>query len=135
MLVVSDPRLSWAELLSCADIFLAPAVEDICTEPIAQAMAAGVAVVASAVRSIAELVADKSNGLLVKPGEPRALAARLLAAIEDEPLRRKVADLARGQAYEVFGVRAFVENYERLYANVVANGAPGEGIADSAMVA
>lgn len=135
MVIVPDPSHSWPQLAACADVFCCPAVEDICTESIAAAMAAGAVVVGSAVRSVAELIADRHNGLLCKPAEPRTLAGKLLNALEDGELRRRLANVARGQAYEVFGVRAFADNYATLYENVLAGRPASEGIADTAMVA
>ncbi len=133
LLIVPDPRLTWPELVACADVFLQPATDEVCTEPISVAMAAGIPIVASARRSIAELIADRHNGLLVKNSEPKLVAARLLTAIEDKDLVRTVTDLARGQAFEVFGVRAFVDNYRRVYANITEGRPAGDGVRDTAM--
>ncbi|HUN80144.1 MAG TPA: glycosyltransferase, partial [Phycisphaerae bacterium] len=91
--------------------------------------------VGTATRAITELIADKHNGLLARPKEPRALASRLLTAIEDQELRRRVIETARGQAYEVFSVRSFVENCERVYANALGGQSAGEGVRDNAFVA
>lgn len=135
MVSIPTRPLSWAQMLAAADVFMIPAVEETCTESVGWAMAAGVPVVGSAVRSVAELIADRSNGLLALPGVPRALAAKLLTALEDGDLRRKITEVARGQAYEVFGVRQFVDNYARLYSNLRSGKPAGEGIQDSAMVA
>jgi hypothetical protein len=135
MLIVPSSALTWSQLVACADIFLCPAVEETCTEPLATAMAAGIPVVGTAVRSVAEVIADKHNGLLCKPKDPRGLAARLLAAIEDTDLVRKVTEVARGQAYEVFGIRDFADNYARLYENLLAGRPAFDGISDTAMVA
>lgn len=132
LLIVPDSDRTWPELATCADVFLCPAREEIGTEPIAVAMAAGLVVVGTAVRSIAELIADKSNGLLCKPNDPRALAGRLLTALEDVELVRRVTEVARGQAYEVFGVRAFADNYARVYENVLAGRPIGDAVADTA---
>lgn len=132
LLIGPDSNRTWPELVTCADVFLCPAREDICTEPIAVAMAAGLVVVGTAVRSIAELIADKSNGLLCKPNDPRGLAARLLTALEDVELVRRVTEVARGQAYEVFGVRTFADNYARVYENVLAGRAVGDAVTDTA---
>lgn len=135
LVVVPDPRSRWADLVAGADVFLVPAVGDVCTEPIGWAMAAGLPIVGSAVRCVAELIADRSNGLLCKPRRPRLLAARLLTAIEDAGLRTRVGGVARGQAYEVFGIRRFADNFARLYDNVLSGRLPGDGIRDAAMVA
>ncbi|MCZ6683247.1 MAG: glycosyltransferase family 4 protein [Planctomycetota bacterium] len=135
LLSVPSRPVTWAQLVSAADVFMIPALDETCTESVGWAMAAGVPVVGSAVRSVAELIADRSNGLLARPGVSRALAAKLLTALEDADLRRRIAEVARGQAYEVFGVRQFVDNYARLYDNVRSGKPAGVGIHDSAMVA
>ncbi len=135
LISVPDPPDRWADLVAGADVFLIPAVGDVCTEPIGWAMAARLPIVGSAVRCVAELIADRSNGLLCKPRRPRLLAARVLTAIEDAGLRTRVSDVARGQAYEVFGLRRFADDFARLYDNVLSNRLPGDGIHDAAMVA
>jgi glycosyltransferase involved in cell wall biosynthesis len=134
-LMVTDATRTWPELLAAADVLLCPAIDEVCTEPIAWAMASGVAVVGCAVRSVCEMIADKHNGLLCKPKAPRSLAGRILTALEDGELRRRITEAARGQAYEVFSVRAMADNYLRLYENVLAGRPAAEGISDTAMVA
>ncbi|MBN2560739.1 MAG: glycosyltransferase family 4 protein [Phycisphaerae bacterium] len=135
LLTVPDARLTWPQLVTCADVFVVPAVDDVCTEPIAMAMAAGLVVVGSAVRSVAELIANERSGLLCKAGEPRAMAGLILKAIEDDDLRRRLAETARARVYEACGMRAFVDDYARLYENVLSGRMPGDGVRDTAAVA
>lgn len=135
MIVVPDPSLTWPQLVACADVFLAPAVDEIATEPLAIAMAAGLPIVAAAVRSVAELIADGQNGLLYRPDQPRKIAQRVLKAIGDVELRRKLGGTAKAQAFEVFGLRAFRDNYARLYENVLAGRYPADGVPDSMQAA
>lgn len=132
--VIPDSHLSWPELMSAADVFLAPAIGDICTEPIGVAMAAGVVCVGAAVHSVAEVIADRHNGLLSRDTSIETLPARILAAIEDKALVRQVTDVARSQAFEVFGVRAFADNYHRIYQNVLDDAPVIDGVTDTAMV-
>jgi glycosyltransferase involved in cell wall biosynthesis len=134
MLIIPDSALTWPQLVTCADVFLCPAHDEVSTEPIAAAMATGLVIVGTAVRSVAELIADKSNGLLCKPNDPRALAGRLLTALEDADLVRRITEVARGQAYEVFGVRTFADNYAQVYENVLANRPVSDGVHDAAYV-
>jgi glycosyltransferase involved in cell wall biosynthesis len=134
MLIETPAEWSWHEHVACADVLLFPPTDEVCTEPLAAAMAAGVVIVGTAVRSVAEIIADKSNGLLCKPKQARLLAARLLTALEDAELRRSVTDTARAQAYEVFSSRAFLDNYARLYENVLAGRPLADEIRDTAMV-
>lgn len=135
MIIVPPETVRWAELVASADVLLLATEGEAMTEPIAWAMAAGLGIVAPARRSIAELLADRHNGLLCKENRPRPLAGALLRMLEDEQLRRKLADTARGQAYEVFSVRAFVDNHAKLYRNLIAGREVAADVSDTAMVA
>lgn len=133
--VMPGERYRWPELLTGADMLIvAPDGEAEC-EPIAWAMAAGVPVIGAARRSIAELIADRSNGLLCRTNTPRALASAILRLHEDAALRRKIVEVARGQAYEVFGVRGYVDSVKCVYANVMAGRGAADGVSDAAMMA
>lgn len=134
VLTLPDPGLGWPQLAACADVLMIPATGDVCIEPLAAAMAGGLPIVGGAVHCVAEIIADGMNGLLCTHAEPRQLAARLLTALEDEALRGRVTETARGQAYEVFGVRTFTENYRRIYENLLSGDAPSDGVRDAAMV-
>jgi glycosyltransferase involved in cell wall biosynthesis len=123
---------SWPELAACADVFIVPALGEVCTEPIATAMAAGLPVVGFAVRSVAELIGSGHNGLLAKPGDGPALAQQVLRVIEDDGLRRRLVETARAQAYEIAGVRDCVDSYARLYDNVASGRVAGDGVRDTA---
>jgi len=133
--ILPDSQMSWAEILSAADVFLVPAIGDICTEPMGVAMASGVVCVGCAVHSVAEILADRHNGLLCRDATMTSLAERLITAIEDRALVKQVTDVARSQAFEVFGVRAFVDNYARAYQNLMDRKPVADGVSDTAMVA
>jgi len=140
LLTIPDPRLlasggsrrssalTWPELAAYADLFLAPAAGETAVDSISSAMAAGLPIVASAVRPICELIADRQTGLLCKPRQPRLLAARILTALEDRDLSRRLADAARAQAYESLSPRAFIDHHERLYDNILRGRPPPEGL-------
>lgn len=71
-----------------------------------EAMASGVPVVASGISGIPELVHDGVSGLLVPPGDPRALA-RALRLLDDDPeLRERLARAGRETVVREFDVRA-----------------------------
>lgn len=98
-------------------------IGDVSTTSIAWAMAAGVPVVASAVYAVAEIISHKQNGLLVKPERGPRMATRIASCLLDADDSRRMCETARGQAYQVFGVRRFVDQYLQLYRNVT-DGAP-----------
>jgi hypothetical protein len=54
--------------------------------------------------------------------------------LQDRASLDKAREVARGQAYEVFGLRRCIEQHMQVYENVMSERAPGEGIAESARV-
>ena len=130
----SSPEAPFEALVIQADILLLPVSQDISTTAIAWAMAGSTLVVAGAVYATAELLAHQHNALLFKPDTPRRMAIRAAATIGDLEGVAELKDTARGQAYEVFGVRRCIDQYARLYDNLIAGRDPGDGIADSASV-
>ena len=97
-------------------------------------MAAGVAVIGAAGYAVAELIAHKVNGLLFKAEAGKSMAAPIVRWLRDHDSLEKVREAARGQAYEVFSIRRYVDQHIKLYENVCAGVAAGEGISDSAAV-
>jgi glycosyltransferase involved in cell wall biosynthesis len=108
----AKPRAEVAALLREADVVVAPSIwtargdrEGI---PVAlmEAMASGVAVVASALSGIPELVTDGVDGLLVPPGDAAALADALQRLAVDESLRERLSAAGRERVLRDFDVRA-----------------------------
>jgi len=130
----SSPQTPVETLVTRADILLLPVSRDISTTAIAWAMAASTLVVAGAVYATAELLAHRNNSLLIKPDSPRRMGVLAAAAMGDLDGVSELKDTARGQAYEVFGVRRCIDQHARLYDNLIAGRDPGDGIADSASV-
>jgi glycosyltransferase involved in cell wall biosynthesis len=131
-LVRPGDRVPTEQLVAVSDVLVVAARGDVPTTEITWAMAAGVAVIGSAVYAVSEMLASRVNGLLFKqlPGKSMVTAiARLLQDVDAQAMAREVA---RGQAYEVFGLRRFVEQHVRLYENVRAGRLPADGIADPA---
>jgi len=124
--------LGFEELISVCDVLIVNALGDVSTTAIAWAMAAGAAVVGSAIPSIAELIAHKVNGLLFKQVCGKSSVGPLVRLLQDRALLDKAREVARGQAYEVFGLRRFIEQHVQIYENVLRGEAPGHGIVDSA---
>ena len=121
------------QLLAISDTLLVSPRGDAPTTAIAWAMAAGAAVIGTAVYAVAELIANKLNGLLFKQTPGRSMVASLFRLLTDRISQDKVRETARGQAYEVFGLRRCVEQHMRLYDNVLNGSPPGDGIVDSAI--
>lgn len=74
-------------LLAAADVYCHPSLTDGLPNALAEAMAMGVASVASRVGGIPEIMRDDENGLLVTAHDNQELEAGLLRMLDEEPLR------------------------------------------------
>lgn len=105
-------------LLGAADAFALASRWEGMPNSVLEAMAAGLPVVATAVGGCPELVVDAETGLLVPPGDARALADALVSLLSDPPKARKMGQAGRARARDHFSldgmVRANVAIYERL---------------------
>jgi hypothetical protein len=120
------------ELIATADVAAVVPTDEISSGSLAWAMGAGVPVLGTAVRSVAEMISHNTNGLLFKPLPAKRLAVHLAHALADRGPLDRIAEAARGQAYRVFGVARAVGQHKRLYNNLVSGCSAGEGIVDSA---
>jgi glycosyltransferase involved in cell wall biosynthesis len=78
-------------------------------------MAAGVAVVATAVDGTPEVVEDRATGLLIPAGAPSDAADRVLELAGDAHLRHALSDAARKRLSIEFEITQMVQTLEALY--------------------
>lgn len=80
-----------------------------------EAMLARMPVVATAVGSVPEAVADGETGVLVPPDDPEALAAAIRRLRDDDALRRRLAAAARAAAATRMTADVMAAAYLRLW--------------------
>jgi glycosyltransferase involved in cell wall biosynthesis/polysaccharide pyruvyl transferase WcaK-like protein len=85
-------------VLRAADLFILPSLQDALPLALLEAMASGLAVVASRVGDIPAVIADGETGLLTAPGDARGLAQAIARLIGDPALRGRLGQAARGAA-------------------------------------
>ncbi|MBA3365237.1 MAG: glycosyltransferase family 4 protein [Actinobacteria bacterium] len=83
----------------------------------AEAMAHGRPVVATSVGGFLDLVVDGETGVLVPPGDVRALRAALLRLLSDRDLRRRLGTAARERARQHFSWDRITERTLAVYAD------------------
>ena len=103
-------------LLAEAGIFVLSSRSEGLPMSVIEAMAAGLPVVATAVGGIPELVEHERTGILVPPGDARALAAALSRLAGDAGLRQRMGEAGRARAEEHFDVNGFRRAHVELYA-------------------
>jgi len=91
---------------------------------IIEAMSCGKPVVATSVGGVKEAIADA--GIVVPPRSPRDLADAILRLHGDEDLRKRLGERARERVLKLFSRRRFIEEYRRLYLEVVSEYGVGE---------
>lgn len=116
-------RADKADLLAACDVLALPSRQEGLGVAALEAMAAGVAVVASRVGGLAQAVVDGGTGLLVPPEDPRALAAALQKLCDDGALRERLAAAGPARIREGFLAEQMVAAYAALYDELLADSA------------
>jgi glycosyltransferase involved in cell wall biosynthesis len=102
-------------LLEQAAIACLPSASEGMPGALMEAMASGVAVVATDVGGTNELVVDGQSGLLVPAYAPRALADALARVLTDAQLRGRLARGGRLRMEERFSLEVMLQSKERLF--------------------
>jgi glycosyltransferase involved in cell wall biosynthesis len=106
---------SKTQLLDEASLFVLPSYNEGLPMAILEAMAAGLAVVATPVGGIPEVIRDDYNGFLVTPGDVEALAEKLAILANDRHLREVMGRRGREIAEQELDVKPYVERLVALY--------------------
>ncbi len=114
---ISDDELS--ALYGSAEVAVVPSLYEGFSLPAIEAMASGVALVATTGGALPEVVGtDGTTALLVAPNDPRSLADGLTRALADAGLRARIGAAGRRRALERFTwpvtARLTVEQYRLL---------------------
>jgi glycosyltransferase involved in cell wall biosynthesis len=92
-----------------------PSVREAQGISILEAMARRVAVVATDVGGIPEVITSGTDGLLVPPEDPVALARAIARLLSDEPLRRRLAEAGYRTVEERYSLDAQIRRVEAVY--------------------
>ncbi|MDH4340533.1 MAG: glycosyltransferase family 4 protein [Thermoleophilia bacterium] len=108
--------------LSCADVFVAPSVDEPFGQVFLEAMSCGLPVITTRTGgplSFVNTVAGKPNGWLVAPDDVDALADALVQAVNDGAARRERASHGRQQVLDAYSWRALAGRFDALYNDVL----------------
>jgi glycosyltransferase involved in cell wall biosynthesis len=108
-----------AQLLSEANLFVLPSYHEGLPLAIAEAMAAGLAVIATPVGGIPDVVKDGYNGFLVAPGDVHALAKKLATLANNPYLCDEMGRRSREIAKQELDVKPFAKRLVALYESLV----------------
>jgi len=88
---------------------------------VTEAMSRGRAVVGSKLGGIVDIIEDGQSGLLVEPGDDRALAAAIQRLLDDPALRVRLG-VAAAERVQRFSASRVVPQFEQLYRDVLDAG-------------
>ena len=103
------------EFLSVLDVFAHPSIFEGLGIAVIEAMSMGLAIVATKVDGLAELITDGVEGSLVEPNNPIALSKAMKRILSDPALRENMGQRARKKAVGKFSVKTMIQKYEELY--------------------
>lgn len=101
--------------LAVTDIFVLPSLSEGISNALLEAMAHGIACVATSIPGNKDLVRDRECGLLVPTGDPQALAVAILELAREPALRERLGREARRQIVERFDIETVAARYAELY--------------------
>ena len=84
-----------------------------------EAMSSGMAVVATSAGGTPEAIVDGETGIVVAPGDPRALAEGLRRLAEDDALRLRLGERASQVARERFDLDRYIDRLEACYRSCI----------------
>ncbi len=114
-----------ASWLRAADAFVLPSRQEGLSVALLEAMACGLAVVATAVGGSGEAAGDAA--VLVPPRNAEALGDALLRVLVDPSRARALGERARRRAVDRFEILQVARRYVELYREVAAGGGQGDG--------
>ncbi len=120
-------------LLPALDVFVLASLWEGLPVALFEAMATGLPCVGTRVSGTEEVIRHDRNGRLVPAGDPRALAAELIALIDDPALRARLGAAARDRLQH-FDAPSISARYRALYAQVIGDGPASGGATPDAGV-
>lgn len=102
------------KLLSAFDIFVLPSVKEGFPWVILEAMTAKLPVIATRVGAVPEIIENSKNGLLVEPGQPQQIAAKIQELENNERLRQELGIQAHQTVLFKFTLEKMINEVEAL---------------------
>ncbi len=109
-------------LVQALDVFVLPSPYESFGYVVAEAMAAGRAVVAADTVGPREIVSPGDTGLLVPPNDASALAEAVLSLLGDREGAERMGQRARETVQRQFGLDEMVRRTQELYESLLAGG-------------
>jgi sugar transferase (PEP-CTERM/EpsH1 system associated) len=113
------------EWLNSFDVFVLPSLSEGMSNTLLEAMAMGVAPIATDVGGNPEVVEHRRSGVLVKMRDPDGISACLMEMAAAEQWRRALGRNARERVLTHFSLERMVQRYEQMYSELAERGGSG----------
>ncbi len=112
---LAGTRSDISDLLHASDVFVLPSTREGFPVSLIEAMACSKAIVASDVGGVPDAIAGGENGILVPPGDARALSAAVEKLLVDRQLAERLGRAALATAAERFSLQHVVRRTKEIY--------------------
>ena len=116
---LAGDRSDVPELMRAMDLFVLPSLGEGISNTILEAMASGLAVIATAVGGNPELVSPGKTGALIPSGDAEAMAQTLLTYVRDPARMAQEGRAARAEIEARYSMEAMVNAYLAVYDQVL----------------
>jgi glycosyltransferase involved in cell wall biosynthesis len=118
--IIVGERLETRQFYQESGIFLAVSpVENFLSNSLLEAMASGLAIIATDVGETRNIIRDGKNGILIPPRDPCALAGAILSILSDQSFQHDLSRNALITAKE-YDIETLGPKYVRLYKEVLS---------------
>jgi glycosyltransferase involved in cell wall biosynthesis len=108
-----------SELLNRCQIYILPSYAEGLPVAIIEAMEANLAIIATNVGGIPEMILDGKNGLLITPGDIDGMTAALTSLITNPQLRSELGDSARETYLSTYSEEKAIPQIEAIYRDLL----------------
>ncbi|MFH1012728.1 MAG: glycosyltransferase family 4 protein [Candidatus Peregrinibacteria bacterium] len=106
-----------AEILRASDIFVLPSLKEAFGLSVIEAMASGVAVIATASGGVPEIIENGKSGILVPPASSEKLAEAISALLHHPDQKRAIEAMAKERA-KIFTAERMAEGTAQVYETI-----------------
>ena len=106
--------------LSMLDIYVQPSLYEGLPNSVLEAMASGLAIIATNVGGTSEAIIDGKTGFLVPPRDAKAIAEKITYLIEHPNVARRIGCNAKAYVKEKFSIEGMVRKTEELFETMIS---------------
>jgi len=109
------------EILSLADVFILPTLDDALPTVLMEAMAAGASLIASNVGGVPEILKNGINGILIQPADPHVISEACIRLLKNQALLDTYSVAGVEIAQNHFDINVQVEKLMQIYKELMSN--------------